>query len=281
VLQQLADAERQLLALRAHLATLAGKEDHLAMPNKPRNGACEAYPNLEQWLHDRGISIVHRRPETPLDTTYDRFARFLGTHFDTLRPFYTAMKRCLAGFPFAIPISLKDATPGQMSTVVQFGRDLHRHGFLKAFRYDQRQRLLYLQAQDAGPVTNFFTGAWLDRYVLLRTQASLRRQRVDVETLTNLQVVLPDGRDFELDILIGSLAGILWLECKTGNNYPEFVTRYGQIAKRYMCLPATRCALVLLEPLTEDEKQSNTVLAGMSVLNLPDLDPFLARIAHA
>jgi hypothetical protein len=283
VLQQLADVERQLLALRQQLLLSPPEEPMPTSNTAPTqaSGTHDTITRLVCWLQARGITMKHHKPATPLDATCDRLALRLGEHFETLRPLYDAIKRRVAGCPYPTSVAMKDAAPPQISMLVQFGLDLHKHGFLKTFRYDRHLRLAYFQPQDAGAVTNFFTGAWLERYVLFRTQAALRGQHAELEILTNPQVVLPNGRDFELDILACTPAGILWLECKTGSNYPEFVSRYGHIARQYLRLPADQCAMVLLEPLSEDEKLSNAALAGMSVLNLADLDTFLARIARA
>jgi hypothetical protein len=300
VLARISAVERDLLAIRDDLTSLLfgthaadGNEidsedsaQESVAQQEPSRAAqdstvdSEAPSNLESWLNSRDIRIKQRPAEIELGPSFDRFAQFLGDRFDSLRSFYAAVKQRIGGSPYPKTVSLKNLVPQQIADVAQFGYDLKRNSFLGDFRYDKKQKLVFFEPQNHGLVTNFFTGGWLERYVLLKTKEYLSRitNASEVEILKNPQIVLPDGSDFELDLLIGASSIVLWLECKTGSNYPEYVARYGQIAKKYMRIPPTHCALVLLEALTDEEKRNNSHLASMSVINLPDVDSFLARI---
>ncbi|MGC8835045.1 MAG: hypothetical protein ACP5R4_13450 [Armatimonadota bacterium] len=236
----------------------------------------------EQWLADRGIGIKTKREESPLDEAFDRLCLFLGQRFESLGPFYNAVKQSLnAGG--SKTLDLTGAPSYVISDTVQFAHMLLDYGFLADSEYirNTQRRLLRFVPQSHGQVINFFTGGWLERYVLQTVRERVKihfGQEVDPKILLNPQVVLPDGSDFEFDILVGIPRSVLWFECKTGN-WQEYVTRYGRINERYMkdevCVPT----LVLLDPLKPEHKQSASALAGgMRVINLSELESYLNTV---
>jgi hypothetical protein len=231
--------------------------------------------DLEQWLNDRGIKIKQKRTDIAFDPTFDRLAKRLGDHYESLFTLYAAIKRRY-GALLPRSISLQELAPQHIGSVVNFGNELLRNSFLKEFRYDRKQRAVYFEPQENGQVQNFFTGGWFERYVFLRAKEYLAssQRASEIAVLLNPKVVLPDSQDFELDILIGTSSVVLWLECKTGKDYPAYTVRYQEIATKYMRMSPLHRALVLLEPLTDEQKHNSSNVAGMAVLNLPDLGCF-------
>jgi hypothetical protein len=251
---------------------------------EPREGSAvlEECVEPEQWLADRGISIKTKREESPLDEAFDRLCLFLGQRFESLGPFYNAVKQSL-NTGGAKTLDLTGAPSHVISDTVQFAHMLLDHGFLADSEYirNTQRRLLRFVPQSHGQVINFFTGGWLERYVLQTVRERVRvhfGQDAEPRFLLNPQVLLPDGSDFEFDILVGIPGSILWFECKTGN-WQEYVTRYGRINEKYMkdelCVPT----LVLLDPLRPEHKQSASALAGgMRVINLSELESYLNTV---
>ncbi len=119
-----------------------------------------------QWLADRGISIKTKREESPLDEAFDRLCLFLGQRFESLGPFYNAVKQSL-NTGGAKTLDLTGAPSHVISDTVQFAHMLLDHGFLADSEYirNTQRRLLRFVPQSHGQVINFFTGGWLERYV--------------------------------------------------------------------------------------------------------------------
>lgn len=234
--------------------------------------------NLHTWLAERSVEVVRQRSRVPFDATFDRFARILGDHFENLEPFYTLIKGRIGNRFAASNLSVRGTHGNQVALMVEFGTELARNGFLKRFTYSKRQRMMYIEPQDDGRVVNFFTGNWLERFISLRSVELLEALVPDpshVDVLINPVVRLPNGTEAELDLLISCGTTVLWIECKTGSDYSAYVSRYRSLARSSMRMDARHAALVLLQSLTDEEKRNNGHLAGMSVLNLPDLEGFL------
>ncbi|HBJ36825.1 MAG TPA: hypothetical protein DDZ51_19125 [Planctomycetaceae bacterium] len=239
--------------------------------------------DLKKWLLDRGISIRHFVSESPFEESFDRLALRLGRDFEHLGDFYQALKRRIGGNGASKSFPLKNHSADKINRVVQFGEELLRNGFLKEFRYVRNNRTILFTPQTDGRVANFFTGNWLERYVVITVSQHLRKLYPGrtIEVLTNPQISLPDGNDFELDVLIACDSTVLWFECKTGKDYPAYLSKYGVVAKKVMQLGSSHAAMILLEELSDLEKNNNSHMAGMSVLNLKDVQRFLNSIQSA
>jgi len=239
--------------------------------------------DLQKWLLDRGVSIRQFVSESPFEESFDRFALRLGRDFEHLSDFYQALKRRIGGSGAPRSIALKNCSGDKITRVVQFGEELRRNGFLKEFRYVRATRTILFDPQTDGRIANFITGNWLERYIVITVSQHLRKlfPGRTVEVLTNPRVTLPDGSDFELDVLIACDSIVLWFECKTGKDYSAYLAKYGVVAKKVMQLGSKNAAMILLEELTDSEKSNNSQLAGMSVLNLKDVQRFLEAMQPA
>lgn len=262
----------------AQINTPIGEAPPNIEESKPSETALRKQVDLEQWLQARNITIKKKQTENPYDASFDRLANFLGKHYDSLQPFYSAVKKRINGAALPQTLSLKGSAPSQIGITIQFGQELYKNDLLSSFKYDKSNRQVHFDPQVHGHVKNFFTGGWLERYVLMKAKTALSRpgKAQKVESLKNARVLIPpNNQEIELDVLIGNSDVILWFECKTGKNYSAFARKYNIIAKNHMKLPPIHCALVLLEPLTKEEKRNIPELAGISVINLSDFDQFL------
>jgi len=232
--------------------------------------------DLQKWLLDRGVSIRQLGTESPFDESFDRIALRLGRDFQHLAEFYQALKRRIGGNGASKSIVLKNYSADRINRVVQFGDEMLRNGFLKEFRYIRNSRIIQFVPQTDGRVGNFITGNWLERYIVITVSHHLRKLYPGrtIEVLSNPRVILPDGNDFELDVLIACDSLVLWFECKTGKDYPAYLAKYSFVAKKVMQLARNHAAMILLEPLNASEKKNNSHVAGMTVLNLEDVPQF-------
>ncbi len=268
VAEKLADIERQVQAVRLSLASLLQSLGEAEPPTVP---AAEPSP-LEQWLAERGLPIKRHLPSAASDPPLDRLARFLGERFEHLEPFYDALKQQVTGHESISLVDLRHASQTQLSDIVQFGHQLHSYGVLSNFRYLRGERRILFTVQKHGPLKNFITGGWLERYTLRQAAAALqRRLQGKVWTLNNIVVTSPDGTEIELDILVGSRESVWWIECTTSPDYSNEFKRYQHIRENFLKLPEKRCLLVVTKEITEKDVAKAAGSAGMTLLRVTHL----------
>ena len=228
------------------------------------------------WLAERGITVKRVAQASDLDPAFDELALFLGERFTTVQLLYDAIKRRVTGSPYPRSLKLTEQPAQACGDICTFARRLHANGFLSEYHYHKSTRTLVFDPQPDGRVTNFFTGGWLERYVLL-TAVKHAEQRLPESlhpaTLTQVVVELPDHQETELDVLLGLPDRMLWFECKTGD-WQNHATKFGRVA-RHLGIPPRHTALVLLDRMGDTEKKSASVLSTMTAIHPEEMEAFI------
>jgi hypothetical protein len=98
-----------------------------------------------------------------------------------------------------------------------------------------------------------------------------------VELLENVEIRRPDGRNFELDVVMAIDGLLYWWEAKCGGYLPSDLDRYRAVAKE-LGLPPNRAILVLAEPEPDDALGTVAGHTGMTVLAPDRIAAFIEGI---
>ncbi len=229
------------------------------------------------FLKERGILVYEGQDDLNRNEAFEHLARHLGAHFDLLAPFYEKVKRLVAsgrGSKFEI----EQFTEPERSSAVQFGTLLHRHGMLKDFYYHRSpKRALRVIPTKDGKTGQFLTGGWLEIFVSLLLSKRLRAHLspAKYQMLYNVKGALPDGREFEADIMAVIEGRMFWLECKTGN-WQDYSARFRGLVKTFG-VDRNSSGLLLLRAPDPNTRARATDMLDMTVLSLQEVDGFLCR----
>jgi hypothetical protein len=263
--------------LKAGIETLPGP----AVAEEPAEGRAGAGIAIREWLTDKGIELLGAKALSGLDAAADRAALYLGDNFNELDGFYEAIKLNIHGRHNKWH-KLEDKPPEMINKVIQFGSMLHGCSFLSEFKYIRSKKSAVFVPLSDGRVQNFFTGGWLERYVLHNVseiyQTTYGRPLTSDLILHGGTARLPDGRNTEFDLLF-SLPDqrVIWLECKTGK-WQNYTARFKEINQNFMQLPPEQAALVLLDAIDAANKASATELTGMTVMGLQEMKEWLLGV---
>ena len=236
--------------------------------------------SAEYFLESRGIKIKTKKPEDAADEIIDKLSQFLGGHYPALRNILTKIKRSMQT-GVSITESISGYSQKDVSSICQFCSRLHDIAFLEQYKYFRSPTYLIKAKTTTLPRAQaFFAGQWLERFTLQKlknahkiVQAELGNS-VHLDYLINPQVILPNGDDFELDIiaLIGGLP--IWIEAKSGD-YQQHVQKYSQLA-RIMGLDF-RHSIMMLTDVVDDRCEALSSLFSMTVLNLNTIEAFITQ----
>ncbi|MCS6869965.1 MAG: hypothetical protein NZ571_00755 [Anaerolineae bacterium] len=229
-----------------------------------------AQDNIRQFLTKAGITIRSLSEPQEHDETLDRLAQLMGLRYPNIRLVYQNIKRSLNnGDTFVVNLSGYGDRCVADST--QLCTELHRLAFLEHYEYRKAPHYRITARPSRNPIAyNFFTGGWLERFTRAHLSKMLVASNVPFNIAYNIQVVLPEERNFEFDILlsIGTSGRILWFETKT-SDYQDRIHKYSVLA-RIMGLPPQQVYLVLLET-PEQTCEALRRMHKMNVLNLDGL----------
>ncbi len=247
-------------------ATVRGAVPEINNSEQPSN-------KLEQFLVARGITIKHIPSEVDSDPILNSLASYLGTHYETVKPFYLQIKRNMQlGDDFTI--SLKDEPSDAISRICQFGKKLHDMAFLEQYHYQRSPHYLLRAKTTRLPTAqNFFSGQWLERYIVQQVQAAVNAiraqidQTVDFDYISNPQIILPGGQEGELDLLFHVNETMYWIETKSGD-YQQHISKYSSIARTLNLDP--QHALMVLTDIPASRSTELTTLFRMGVCSLSE-----------
>jgi hypothetical protein len=238
---------------------------------------------LEPFLNSKGIRIKVRPADDAADQVIDSLSLYLGERYDALSDLLGKIKRAMqTGMP--ITESLKGRPQQDVSSACQFCTRLHEVAFLEQYQYFRSPTYLIKAKTTTLPkAQRFFGGQWLERLILQKVKAvhaqvaSEVTEELGFEYLINPQITLPNGDDFELDILTAMGSSIYWIEAKSGD-YQQHVAKYSKFA-RLLGLDFDHSFMVLVDvPDTRCDALSS--LFSMTVCTLRSFEEKLLAVAR-
>jgi hypothetical protein len=197
-------------------------------------------------------------------------------HFHLLANFYEKVKRCVATGR-GQRIDIDGYSHAERSAAVQLGTLLHRHGMLKDFYYHRspKKQLRVIPTKD-GQVGQFLTGGWLEIYVsaVLTRRLRAAMSSAKFQLLYNVKGVLPDGREFEADLMAAVEGRLFWLECKTGQ-WQDYSARFRGLVKIFG-VERESAALLLIKSPDANTRARATDMLDMTLLSLEEVDDFIS-----
>jgi hypothetical protein len=238
---------------------------------------------LEPFLNSKNICIKVRAAEDAADQVIDSLSLYLGEHYDALSSLLAKIKRAMqTGMP--IIENLKGRSQRDVSSARQFCTRLHEVAFLEKYQYFRSPTYVIKAKTTTLPkAQRFFAGQWLERFILQKVKAvhaqvaSEITEELGFEYLINPQITLPNGDDFELDVLAAIGSSIYWIEAKSGD-YQQHVSKYSKFA-RLLGLDYEHSLMVLTD--SPDERcDALSSLFSMTVCNLRMFEEKLLSVAR-
>ncbi|WP_027307874.1 hypothetical protein [Caloramator sp. ALD01] len=182
------------------------------------------------YIMSRKMMIKNYKTDVD-DDIFMKLSNYLGNRYEYLRELYAVIKPSLSnGNSFFFNMQNK---PQEVITYcTQFCSLLYKNAFLSNYSYKKSSRIITGAPQRVGRVINFFTGGWLENYILNIVISELHTKGInDFSFVQNCQLELPNGDNFEVDMLFIVKDVPIWIECKTGD-YQRYISKYSDFRKR-------------------------------------------------
>ncbi len=272
----------ELYKLYTELAKRAPRSKPEDLPPIPRDGDAPENPRqtgerppvmARSFLEQRGFRITNHRDVAEEYRELLPIARFIANRFEEVREFLDAFKRVQQnGAPFTLNVG--DAPPLKISSISQLGHLALEAGLLAKFQYNRQRRTFFVQPSRNSYGINFLTGKWLELYVWHLASRHFDATTI-AQSLFSVQVVLPSGKDFEIDALLWVGERAIWIEAKTGE-FADKLQKLGEVRKQ-LGIPQEDALLVSTLPLNERSRKAREKASGLRIVLLPELEHELAR----
>lgn len=233
-----------------------------------------------RFLADKNIQVKTFQTDEEIDDVLDNIALFMGNRYNRVKKVYNTIKSKLnTGTDFRL--DLKNATQEEVSYSCQLCNSLHQIAFLSEYKYSKSPQFVINGRPNRIPTAiNFITGQWLERFIKTEVKNSIRKLETPIKFayLTNPQIILPNGDDFELDVLFSIDEEIFWFEAKTGD-YQNYVDKYSRMAKLLQL--DNKHAFMVLTEVNEQNCVALKKIFGMEVVNIEKFsETFQNSIKH-
>lgn len=222
---------------------------------------------IQEFLRSKGIQIKSIREEKESDEVLDKIAMFMGERYSDIKNFYGKIKSNM-NEGRAFTMNLRNDTQEKISNICQLGTRLNDIAYLEDYKYYKSPRcILTVRPNRIPQALNFFSGQWLERFVKEEVVQLIksRNNRIRYSYLINPQIVLPNGNDFELDVIFKIEDEIFWFEAKTGD-YQRHVEKYSRMSSM-MYLDREHSYMILTD-VQESSTKALTSLFKMKVVNV-------------
>jgi len=255
--------------------------DRLSSIRTDENKFVNDFSEIEKFLNSRNIRIKSIKEEEESDEILDRIALFMGNRYSHIKNFYQCVKRNL-NTEKSFKLDLKNYKPEEITSITQLCSDLYQIAFLEEYKYYKSLKTLYAKVNRIPKAINFFTGSWLEYYVKLAVIEAIKSIShpipVNYSYLKNPKIILPNGNEFELDIIFKIKDEYFWFEAKTGD-YQRYIYKYSIVAD-ILGLDYEHSYMILTD-ITEAGAKSLRSLFKMNVVRIDDFyEIFKKSIQH-
>jgi hypothetical protein len=227
----------------------------------------ENISKIIDWLKVHHLAVESYKEPQQVDALFDRVAMSLGQQYSVLKPFHRQLKYSIGkGGEFSFRLSEKSKE--EINKTTNFCKLLSDCSFLPC-RYLSSQKLIVAKPPTNPNMINFFTGAWFESFVYQQVCKFLTEGGYDYISLRQITGTLANGRNFELDIFFLVDNQPLWIECKAGRDYNEYLMRYTKLRER-MKIPKERAFLVIAD-LSSEKAVDYTSLWDITVASIDSL----------
>lgn len=235
--------------------------------------------DIEEFLNSKNIRIKALKENDDADSVLDKIALYIGKRYPLVKDLIMNIKRSLnTGRTFRM--DLKNYSQKEIASITQLCSNLYQIAFLQEYKYFESPNYRLFASPNRIPkVINFFTGGWLERYIknAVVEIISSCREKLSYSYIMNPQIILPNGDDFELDLLFRIENEFFWFEAKTGD-YQRYVEKYSRMAK-ILNLDNDHAYMILTD-ITRDSAQALTTLFHMNVVRIDDFPEVFSKVIN-
>ncbi|MCB0209918.1 MAG: hypothetical protein KDJ52_11335 [Anaerolineae bacterium] len=234
--------------------------------NKPHKAA-----SIEDFLKQRNITIKFVPSKEAADMAINSLSLSLGNNYAVFDKILAQIKYHMqrgSGFTH----SVKDESSLAINQITSFCKQLYDIGFLKEYKYYKSPRYqIKIKTTTAPAAKKFFSGQWLERFVWKKAEKAVNqaagelRRSINFSYLINPQIILPNGDDFEFDLIFQANHSFFWVESKSGA-HRQHTAKYAEIAN-VLGLDA-RHSIMVLTDISRQEAANIHTQFGLTVYTL-------------
>lgn len=229
---------------------------------------------LQTFLATRGVTIKMIPPEQESDEIIDQLSLFIGNKFESVKGVIEAIKTNMkSGKSFSL--NLRNASQPVIDDILHLCMSLYNAALITAYHYQNSTIYqLHITPSNNPRALHFFSGQWLERFVKTQVVSILNSKSLKFSYIHNAELLLPNGSEFTLDMLVETEGKMFWLEAKAGD-YRKHIEKYSKVAKM-IGLNCDNTFMILADSAVTDNLVR--LLSHLYGINVVRIDKFAEQI---
>ena len=198
---------------------------------QPLNTAAQHAP-IEHWLASMQIEAQFDHSSVDTSGYFDEAALALGQRHDLFGELIQRVAYAYRKDHTGLNINLSEVAQKDVQAIQALCRQLYSHTLFARYHYQKNEKVVQLGLQSAPKVRQFFTGAWLEWFALMKGIAALQHHRTAFSCARGVRVLFPNEDVHELDVvLLPAGRAPICIECKAGE-FRRDIHKYERLRKR-------------------------------------------------
>ena len=198
---------------------------------QPLNTAAQHAP-IENWLASMQIEAQFDHSSVDTSGYFDEAALALGERHDLFGELIQRVAYAYRKDHTGLNINLSEVAQKDAQAIQALCRQLYSHTLFARYHYQKNEKVVQLGLQSAPKVRQFFTGAWLEWFALMKGIAALQHRQTAFSCARGVRVLFSNEDVHELDVvLLPAGRAPICIECKAGE-FRRDIHKYERLRKR-------------------------------------------------
>jgi len=200
-------------------------------PEKASPAVSEPASQTRALLARRGVEVLRTTEIEEEERGLLTLARLMAQWHSAIKPLLQQIKRAQSSRQ-RVHLNLQHHSEAEIHAITQVATLAERAGLLPNYRYLRSPtRQLFCDAPISPLAINFFTGRWLELFAFGVVRKLEQRLGKPFDPLLDAHVRLPNGDQFDLDLVFAWQGRLIWIEAKTTNDFSLLLPKYQSISK--------------------------------------------------
>jgi hypothetical protein len=202
----------------------------------------------------------------------------MGQKIETIRPLLDQIKRSQASRK-RLFLNLQGQPQESIADITLFALQANKAGLLPNYRYLRSPQYKLSADSPISPTAiNFFTGQWLELYALKTAYEIEAKSGRKLCPLSQVQVQLPNGDQFDLDLVFTVNGRLVWVEAKTTDSFERLLPKYKVISELICDSPMDAILLWLNYDSGNSLLATRGMLAKMTLCDLKEFPSYISGL---
>ena len=229
-----------------------------------------------KWFNQKHIQATVDPKMMDTRGYFDEVAIYMGTHYNMIGSIIQQIKYVQGKNYTTVKIVLSKHSKEEIKQILDFCKKLHQFTFIARYNHVKKDNIIYLTIQDIPRIKNFFSGMWMEWFVLVKLMAFFKDNSLNLPIVRGAKLTFQNKEKKELDIFFLNNQDVPFcIECKTGE-FRQDLNKYFELRKKLGI--SKEHFLLCVFGLDKEQAESLTTMYEITLVNETTLMEYIKAL---